>query len=58
VIAPENTPTEEPNGRVLLELKDGRLAVYPMAETDEETARLLEAISKRVMYGDLGELLG
>jgi hypothetical protein len=38
----------ELNGRLLFELKDGRLSLYPLTDSDEETEILIAAISKRM----------
>jgi len=36
------------NGRLLIELRDGRLTLYPITNTDEETRVLLAAILDHV----------
>jgi hypothetical protein len=41
------------NGRLILELKNGRLILYPVANSDRETTDLLTAIRDRIVCGDL-----
>ena len=59
----ENQPGEsaqksqDPSGRLILELRDGRLTLCPVTNSDEETRRLLEAMAVRVRCGDLAELV-
>ena len=36
------------NGRVLVELRDGHVTLFPVTETDEETAELLDAILNHI----------
>jgi hypothetical protein len=49
--------SQGPSGRLVLELKDGRLVLYPMTDSDEETAKLLRAIADRLQCGDVAELV-
>jgi len=54
-----NSLTKPPtgiNGKIILELKGGRLSLCPLADSDEEAARLLKAINDRIVCGDLAEL--
>lgn len=52
---PERERSQEPGGRLLIELKNGRLSL--LTDSDEETKRVLEAVSKRLNCGDLAGLL-
>ena len=45
------------SGRVLLEIREGQLFLFPVASSDEEARRLLEAVSTRIRCGDLAELV-
>ena len=54
-----NSLTKPPtgiNGKIILELKGGRLSLCPHADSDEEAAQLLKAINDRIVCGDLAEL--
>jgi hypothetical protein len=45
-------------GRIIIELTDdGRLLLYPLTDSDQETHTLLEAITARLRCGDLLELM-
>jgi hypothetical protein len=46
-----------PSGRLIFELRDGLLILYPLTNSDEETTKLLKAISDRLQCGDVAELV-
>ncbi len=41
-------PPKPINGRVLVELRDGHVTLFPITETDQETAELLDALLHHV----------
>jgi hypothetical protein len=44
------------NGHLILQFKDGRLTLHPVANSDEEMTDLLSAIRDRIVAGDLWAL--
>jgi hypothetical protein len=55
----KNTSTDTPNasGKIILELRDGRLFFCPVGASDEEVDGLLSAIRDRIACGDLVVLI-
>ena len=48
------TPTDrqQQSGRLIVELKDGKLTAFPVAASDEEAERLLLELAKRIQNGN------
>jgi hypothetical protein len=45
------------NGKLIFDVKDGRLRLFPVVNADQELARLLAAFRDALITGDLWELV-
>jgi hypothetical protein len=44
--------------RAIVEIRDGELVVYPLAQTEADEREILDALRSATMCGDFAELLG
>ena len=45
------------NGKLIFDLKDGKLRCFPVVDSDQELGRLLSAFRVAVVVGDLWALI-
>jgi hypothetical protein len=54
VIPPKPLPVK---AKLIFDLKDGRVRLYPVADTDEDLTHLLAVFREALVLGDLWELI-